>query len=182
MKTMILITAFLITIGSSQAALSIKPGLWSVQSKMKQDGKEYDPQAILKATLAKMTPEQKKQMEAMMAKMGKGGSPFGVSSKGIEVCYTPEMLKSESFLSQQNSKECTQEFPVKTSTHIVIKFKCANGMNGTGDWTVKDSAHYVGTMKINEKSGKKTDVNYQAEFVSANCGNVKPIDLSNFKK
>jgi hypothetical protein len=167
---------------SSFAALSIKPGLWSIQSKVKTGGQEYDAGKMMKDAMDQMPPEQKKQMEAMMAKMGKGGSAFHLSDKGMQVCFSQEMLKNEEFLNQQKNQDCKSTFPIKTPTHVVAEFKCANGSEGKLDWTVKDSTHYAGKAVMSDPSGNKTEVNYNASFVKADCGSVKPIDPKLLKK
>lgn len=167
---------------ASFAALAIKPGLWSIQSVIKRGAQEFDAAKIMKDAMAKMSPEQKKQMEAMMSKMGNGGTTFNMNDKGMQVCFTQEMLKNEAFLNQHRDQRCKTSFPIKTSTHVVVEFKCESGTTGNADWQVKDSTHYIGKVSINEKSGQKTDVNYKAEFVKADCGSIKPMDPSVFKK
>jgi len=176
MNKMILFCCTTLISTTANAALNLKPGLWRVQSKVTRDGVEFDPQAMMKQAMAKMSPEQKKQMESMMAKMGKGGPAVSMGDEGLEVCYTSELLKNDALFTQQQSGECSHEFPVKSASRMVIKFKCKNGVEGEGEWNLKDSTHYSGTMKINEKSGKKSEIKYQAQFASPNCGNVKAID------
>jgi hypothetical protein len=166
-----------------QAALSIKPGLWTIQSKVKRDGKEFDPNQMMKDAMAQMTPEQRKQVEAMMNKMSGGKGPaMKMGEKGIQVCYTSELLKNEEMLNQHKDQSCTSTFPVKTSTNLVVEFKCKNGTNGKADWKVKDSTHYIGKVTVTEGNGNATEIDYQAEFSSANCGAVKPVSPTAFKK
>lgn len=169
----------------SFAALSIKPGLWTIETKMKKDGKEYDPQAKMKEAMAKMSPEQKKQMEQMMAKMSaKMGHPsnpnaasaFGMSEKGMQVCFSGKTLQNEEFLNQHKQHDCTNNFTTKSSTRVVMEFKCKNGSNGTAEWNVKDSTHYQGAVKMTNSKGDKSEINYLGTFTSADCGKVKPID------
>lgn len=175
MKTLLIIS--ILTASPSFAALSIKPGLWTIETKMKRDGSEFDPQAAMKAAMAKMTPEQKKRMQEMMGKMGNGGgAAFNMNEKGMQFCYTGEMLKNEEFLNQHKDKDCTTTFPVKTSSKVVTEFKCKNGTEGRAEWNVKDSTHYNGLVSILDKKGTKSEINYIATFASSDCGNVKPIE------
>lgn len=161
----------------SFAALAIKPGLWTIETKMKKDGKEFDPQAKMKEAMAKMTPEQRKQMESVMQKMaGHGGSAIGMSDKGMQVCFTGKMIQNEEFLNQHKQHDCETTFPTKTSTRVVTEFKCKNGTNGTAEWNVKDSTHYQGAVKMTTGKGEKTEINYLGTFASADCGKVKPIE------
>jgi Protein of unknown function (DUF3617) len=166
----------------SFAALSIKPGLWSIQSVVRSGGQEYDAGKMMKQAMDQMPPEQRKQMEAMMSKMGKGGPAFNLNDKGMQVCFSQEMLKNEEFLNQHKNHDCKSTFPVKTSNHVVAEFKCANGSEGKVDWIVKDPTHYAGRATMSDSSGNKTEVNYQASFVKADCGSVKPIDPKLLKK
>jgi hypothetical protein len=167
---------------SSFASLSIKPGLWTVQTKMIKDGKEFDPQAQMKAMMARMSSDQKKKIQSLISKNSKGGASFGMSDQGMQVCINNEVLQKEEFLNPYSQYDCETTFPTKTPTQVVAQFKCKNGSSGTVDWNVKDSTHYQGAVKMNDKSGNKTEINYLGAFVSANCGKVKPIDFSKLKK
>ncbi len=181
MKKLIVVVLMMIA-PTSFGALSMKPGLWTIETKMKRDGKEYDPQAQIKAAMAKMSPAQKKQMEAMMAKMGHDTSAIGMSEKGMQVCFTGETLKNEEFLNPHQQRDCETSFPVKTSTRVVTEFKCKGGSSGTAEWNVKDSTHYNGFVKMTDKNGVKSEINYLGTFVSADCGKVKPIESMMLKK
>ena len=177
MKKIILFSLFISL--SSSAALSIKPGLWTVETKVKKDGKEYDPQAKMREAMAKMSPEQKKQMEAMVAKMsekmGQKNSAamgsIGITDQGMQICYTEKMLENEELITKnKHQQDCETTFPVKTSTRVVTEFKCKNGSSGTAEWNVKDSTHYQGAVKMTTAKGEKAEVNYVASFTSSDCG------------
>lgn len=176
MKLILVIALFSST--ATQAALSMKPGLWTIDMKMKKDGKEFDPQAKMKEAMAKMSPKQREQMEAMMAKMGagNGSASFGMSEKGMQVCFTGKTLQNEEFLHQHKQRDCETSFPTKTPNRVVTVFKCKNGTSGTAEWNVKDSTHYQGAVKITDKKGSKSEINYLGSFVNADCGKVKPIE------
>ena len=101
MKYLVILLTMGFVSESALAALSIKPGLWTVQSILKRDGQEIDAGKMMKEAMAKMSPEQRKQMEAMMAKMGgEGGPAFRMGDNGMQVCYTKELLKNEEMLNQ----------------------------------------------------------------------------------
>lgn len=157
----------------SNAGLSIKPGLWNVEMKISQNGKEFDPQAQIKAAFAKMSPDQRKKMESMMSQMG-GTGVMGASEKGFKVCYTSELLKSEDILHHHSEKNCDTRFPIKTPDRLVAEFTCKNKTSGTADWKVLDSAHYEGLMIIKREGAEDSTMRYKASFVSADCGNIKP--------
>lgn len=164
---------------NSYSALAIKPGLWNVEMKITQNGKEFDPQAQMKAALAKMKPDQRKKMESMMAQMsglgGKAGSGMmGASEKGFQVCYTAEMLKSENVLHHQSEKNCETRFPVKTSEKLIVEFNCKNQTSGNAEWKVLDSTHYEGKMSIKRNQSPDSTLIYKGTFVSTDCGQIKP--------
>lgn len=162
---------------TAEAALSIKPGLWTIEMKMKKDGKEFDPQAKMKEAMAKMSPQQKKQIQEMMAKMGgKNGPAFGMNEKGMQVCFTGKSLQNEEFLHQHRQSNCETTFPVKSPTRVVTEFKCKNGTKGSAEWKVKDSTHYQGAVRIIDGKGAKSEIDYLGTFASEDCGNVKPIE------
>ena len=180
MKIVVILSIFLSV--NSFAGLSIKPGLWSIETKVIKDGKEFDPQAQMKLMMAKMSPDQKKKIQSIISKSGKAGASFGMNERGLQVCINDDVLVKEDFLNPYSQFDCETAFPTKTTTHVVAQFKCKNGANGTAEWSVKDSTHYQGAVKMNDKAGNISEIKYNGVFTSASCGKVKPIDFSKLKK
>ncbi|WP_413612248.1 DUF3617 domain-containing protein [Bdellovibrio sp. HCB-110] len=156
-------------------AFDIKPGLWEVQTVVTYDGKQFDPQAEIKKAMAAMSPEQRKQMEALMKKGAGGGSGFGgLSENGFRICYTKAMLNDPKKV-MESSKKCKMDLKSQTSTKLTGTFNCPDDKtSGTFDWTVKNQNLYEGLMTGKTKDGKTSLVRQNAKFVSADCGSVKP--------
>ncbi len=157
----------------SYAAIDINPGLWEVEMKISSGGKEIDPMAEVKKAMAKMSPEQKKQMEAMMKKMGKKVE-LG-DSGGFKVCYTKEMLAKDENIAKQKNKKCKTSDLVRAENKIKMNFECEDGTKGTGIWTIIDKESYKGDMDMTSAQGKSGKVIFNGKFSKKDCGTVKPI-------
>jgi hypothetical protein len=149
----------------------LKPGLWEIQMKIKKDGKEIDPQAQFEASLAKLPPDQRKQVEAMMAKSGVGG----LTGKGMKVCYTKEMFAKPENFGKDPRGQCSTTLNTQTSTKISMSFKCKDGSAGTGEWNMPTSTTYNGHMKFTRKAGEVSEFAQTGSFLGADCGTVKPM-------
>ena len=80
--------------------------------------------AQMQQQMASMPPEQRQQMEAMMARQGvnMSSTPGVVSSK---MCLTKEMIEC-SQMPAQTQGACTSTISNKTSTGMTLKFKCVS--------------------------------------------------------
>lgn len=153
----------------------LKPGLWEMTMKMKSGETEIDPQAALKKSMEKMSPEQRKQMSAMLAKSGMSvGTP---GEGGTKICYTKEQLDHGPNLGQTHNRHCESIVKQQTSKRMVMDFKCQDGSTGTGEWNFHSSTGYDGKMKFTKKDGKIMEMSQKGRFLSANCGDVKPFAL-----
>ena len=173
MKTIMILS--LLVSASAFASLNMKPGLWTVQTKVTQDGKTHEPRVEMKKSMEDMSPEQRSQVEAMMKKMG-----AGLGDDGMKVCYTPEMIQNDSALSRHGKEKCETHFKTKTASRVAGDFKCDDGSTGKMDWTLSGNEKYTGKVTL-DRDGKKTDIAYNGKFVSSDCGDVKPIDMKAMK-
>lgn len=170
MNTMLL-TGLLLTTAPAHATFDIKPGLWQVQMKMTLDGKAFEPMAEVKKALEKLSPEQRKQMEAMMA----GNSQMPIAKDGYRVCYTKEMLKNPGKV-MEGTQSCTTKITTQTSKKIAGSFDCPKeDAKGTFEWNAKSDSAYEGLMTGKTSKGKDTVIRYSGKFISADCGKVKPV-------
>lgn len=162
------------------AALNMKPGLWEMEMQMGGGDGQPDPMAQMREAMAGMSPEQQKQMMAMMGKM-RGGAGLGVNDKGgitTKVCYTKEMLENEASLAQQKDKKCTTNIKEKTAKKVVLDFKCEDGTMGDGVWTIEEPTKFLGLMNVTDKKGQKNKMTFKGKFASNDCGTVKPFNSS----
>lgn len=171
MRYLLLTTAFL-TAASSAQAFDIKPGLWEAKMTLTLDGKTFDPMAEMNKALAQLPPEQRKQMEDMMAK---SGSQMPITKDGYRICYTADMLKNPSSV-MDATKSCKTKITTQTAKKISGTFDCPKeDAKGTFDWTAKSDTQYEGVMTGKTSQGKDTVIRYEGTFVSADCGKVKPV-------
>lgn len=172
----ILSTLALSLLGSTSATavgFGLKPGLWEVSTKMKRGDKEFDPQAEMKRHFEKMSPDQRKKMEAMMGKSG-----MGRSEAGMKICHTKESLEQGKALGHRPDSKCDTQIVNQTSSKMVMDFKCKDGAKGTGEWNLKSDTNYDGRMMMTSKDGVASEIIQSGKFLSADCGTVKPFSLA----
>ena len=152
---------------------AIQPGWWEVEHTLKSNSGELE-QAVAAARreLATMPPEQRKMMEAMLAKqgvaMGAGGPPH------VFTCISPEMAASR-LLPVQQDGDCTTTVTERKGASIAMRFVCSNPpSSGTGQFTVQDARRYTGRWTIVEAAAKgraaeQVDIDIRARWVAATC-------------
>ena len=156
-----------------------KAGLWEVTSKLGGSPEIDKAMAQMQQQMASMPPEQRKQMEAMMAKQGLGmsGGPGGIVTK---MCMSKEMVE-RSQLPMQTQGDCTSTTSDKTSTGMKLKFSCTNPVSsGEGQYTFVGDSAYTVKMKINSRQQGKptiTTIDATAKWLGSGCGNIKPMPI-----
>lgn len=161
------------------AGSSLKPGLWKVTATVSAGGKQINASEQMQKAMAKMNPEQRKKMEAMM-KQHHIQQP---SSDGVKVCYTEEQLKHDAAFYHNEAKHtCTSKQIMKSANRTKFDINCKDGTKGTAEWTVVSSTNYTGKIdSVSPKTGK-TDISIEGTFVSTNCGTVKPFNIGDVGK
>ena len=154
-----------------------KAGLWEVTSKLGGSAEMDKAMAQMQQQMASMPPEQRKQMEAMLAKQGMSmtSTPGGVQSK---MCITKDMVE-RSQMPVQSQGDCTSTTSNKTSTGMAFKFTCANPpSSGEGQYTFVGDSAYSMKMKINTpQQGKPvvTTMDSSGKWLGGDCGTIKPM-------
>lgn len=157
----------------------MKPGLWEVTSKLGGSAEMDKAMAQMQQQMASMPPEQRKQMEAMLAKQGMSmsGAPGGMQTK---MCITQDMV-ARSQMPVQTQGDCTSSTSDKTSTGMKFKFTCTSPpSSGEGQYTFMGDSAYTMKMKINAaQQGKAvtTTLDSSGKWLGAGCGNIKPIAI-----
>jgi guanyl-specific ribonuclease Sa len=197
-------TAFLVSsVISAQAEpikVDMKPGLW--QNKMSWDGdtsKEMQSMQTeqmktameeMKKQFADMPPEQRKQMEAIMAQSGMKMSGDGISFQNDQVQISPQGTNAKTCVTQLQidrgelpddvdgckttlTKVSTNRFK---STHV-----CTGDQQSSGESEVvfDSPKHYAGTGKMNHEVNGKTHVmsfKMEGTWLSSDCGDIKPAE------
>ncbi|MDP1537923.1 MAG: DUF3617 domain-containing protein [Burkholderiales bacterium] len=162
------------------AAQNMKPGLWEITNKMGGDmgAKMAAAQEQMQKQLAAMPPEQRKQMEKMMAQQGVGMSP-GAAGGGMaaRVCISKEMAARNEPPAQQG--DCKQETLQRSGNTTKFKFTCSKPpSSGEGEVTMHSPESY--TMKMNMTSqakgkAEKMSMEAQGKWLANDCGNLKPL-------
>jgi len=176
-------------IAAPVSAQTIKPGLWEITSKM---AGAADPRmlemrkaqmanmAAMKKQFDSMPPEQRKSMEAMMAKMGQINQMNEDGGMTAKMCVTPEMANRHTLTAQQR-EGCTNDRTPLVGGVMKVTFSCIKPkMHGEGTVTLSGDTAYTMDMKmVTEHDGKSmpTSMSTKGKWLGANCGDVKPPQM-----
>jgi len=175
MRTSVLISLLFVVCTSVRAADDLKPldvklGLWETTTTSQTSG--MPPVNIPPDALARMTPDQRANVEAMM----KGqGSPRTTTTKS---CMTPEKMKrSEMFYEQ---KQCTKTVVTSTGSKLEMRIHCTMEGGAKADGTVRveriNSESTKGSVQMVSTSGDHTmnmNSTFISKWLSPDCGEVK---------
>jgi hypothetical protein len=154
-------------------AQSMKPGLWEISNKA-SGGQQEQAMAQLQQQLAQMPPEQRKQMEAMMAQRGMRIAPAG-GGMAMRVCMTREMVERNEVPTREG---CTSTRQQRGGNTIKVAFTCASPpSSGEGEVSFTPES-YTSHMVVKSKAQGREDtmvVDATGKWLQADCGDVKPI-------
>jgi hypothetical protein len=150
--------------------LNVKEGLWEVTVSHSMSGMPATPN-IPPDALAKMPPEQRARMEAMMK-----GTP---STDVRKECITKEKLERHSAFSN-NRGDCTRTVVSSTGSKLEVKFHCEEKQSSSdgniliealGSDNVKGTTHLV----TNTSSGHTMTMDFTitSKYLGPACGDVK---------
>ncbi len=167
----------------------MKPGLWeATQTKMTSSSAETNKaMAAAQEQFAKMPPEQRKQMQEMMAKQGVN---IGLGDAGakpgkivVKMCMTQEMIDQNQTAPAQTG--CTYTKSPRVGNTWKMTFTCANPPStGEGQTTIIGSEAYTTKMTINSSAtGKpeRMEMEGEGKWLGASCGDVKPFVIPKTK-
>jgi hypothetical protein len=162
----------------SSLAQSSKPGLWEITQKLGGNPEIEAAMARVEKQMASMSPEQKKMMQAMVAKQGVSMGTATGGGTVAKICITKEMADRPRLPSQMQG-DCTTTLSDKTASSMKMKFVCKSpASSGEGTYTFASDAAYSMKMKmtIDDKGGPKTmTIDSQGKWLSNDCGDVKPL-------
>ncbi len=164
------------------AAQTMKPGLWEITNKMGGSGDSGAKMAAameqMQKQMASMPPEQRKQMEKMMAQQGVNMAPGAGGGMSVRVCITREMAARNETPAQTRG-DCKHEQTQKSGNTTRFKFTCTKPPStGEGEVTVNSPESYTMKMKMTSQAKGKPEqmaMDAQGRFVSSDCGSVKPV-------
>jgi hypothetical protein len=162
---------------STPPALAQKaaPGLWETSVQMQ--GADIDAaMAQMKQQMARLPPEQRKQVEAMMGQRGIG---MGGAPNTTRVCISKAMAERGDVPSGDG--RCTHQSMQRSGNKISFKYACAGNppSSGEGEYTFDGDKAYRGRMVMNTvRDGKpqRMEMNVAGRFVSSDCGAIKPLN------
>ena len=162
-----LILASLTAVGFAQApALNVKMGLWEMTSTTTIGGE------MPGIDTSKMTPEQKKRMEAAMQ------GAMGQHQTVTKTCMTKEKFNDSNFMSNGPDDKCKQVLTTNTATTLEGKVSCTGERTMSGEMHVEapTPTAFTGTMKMNAVDRGRTmvvDIKMAGKWLGADCGDVK---------
>jgi hypothetical protein len=169
--------ATLLTLGGGSAhAQKVRPGLWENSISIKGGGEMDAAMARMRDELARMPPEQRRQMEAMMANRGMGmvaGQPTTV-----RVCVTPEQAARDELPSGDG--RCRHTGHSRSGNTVRFKFTCQTehgNSTGEGEFTLVSDTEQRGRMDMTIQRGQnqqRMEMNTTGKWLAADCGDVKP--------
>jgi hypothetical protein len=180
MKHPYLVAAVLMAACAGTAsAQSLKPGLWEIATQMQGTGPGGDAMAEAQKQMQSMPPEQRKMMEAMMAKQGvqMGIKPGGGMT--IKICMTKEMAERNEVARQEG--DCTHTNSQRSGGTMKFSFVCKKPpSSGEGQVTFTSPEAYNTKMAItstHQGAPTKTEMQSSGRWLSADCGSVKPLPM-----
>jgi hypothetical protein len=176
MRIQLLAAAALLSLAAGTAgAQSMKPGLWEINNKM--GGGQMDAaMAEMRKQMAEMPPEQRKQMEAMMAQQGVRMAPGAGGGMAMQVCMTKEMAERNDMPMQEGCRMTKNQRSGKT---MRFAFACSNPpSSGEGQVTFASPESYSSHMTVRATVDGKTEtttMDATGKWLKADCGNVRPM-------
>jgi hypothetical protein len=177
--TLPFLAAFTLAMATGANAQSTKPGLWEINTKMQSSSGEMEKaMANMEKQLASMPPEQRKQMQDMMAKQGVSMGSSSGGGMSMKTCLTKEMAERNE-LPQQQQGDCKTTQSPRSGNTMKFAYVCTQPpSSGEGVMTFSGDTAY--TMKMNTTTtvkGKpeKMSMDSSGKWLSADCGNIKPI-------
>ncbi len=152
------------------APLNVKEGLWEQTVTHSMSGMPTGAN-IPPEVLAKLPPEQRARMEAMMS-----GKP---STSVHKECITKEKLATNAAFAN-NRGECTRTVVSSTGRKLEVKFHCQDkDAASDGNLVVEaiGTDNVKGTMHMVANSGEShnltMDFTFSSKYLGAACGDVK---------
>jgi hypothetical protein len=155
------------------------PGLWEYTSRMGGNPEMEAAMARMQAQLAAMPPEKRKQMEAMLAQQGVS-MPGAAAGGGmvVKTCITAEQAARDEMALPPDSN-CKLTSQSRSANTFKFAMACGAPREGTGEGEVTfvSPKEHKGRIKVTSArpgAPGAMDITYQAKWLAASCGDVKP--------
>lgn len=158
------------------AAQSLKPGLWEIQQKMAGNAEMEKQMAQARAQIAALPPEQRKQMEAMMARQGVQPG----NGNTLRICMSKEMAERNEVPAAQGDCKITNQG--RSGNTVKMAFNCSNPpSSGETEVTTSGPEAYttktVATATVDGRPQKMT-MEGSGKWLGADCGALKPVGVA----
>jgi hypothetical protein len=180
-RTLVVCLVALAALLAHATGVGLKPGLWEVRVvKQVVDGRDTTATmaaqaAQMQQTLARMSPEQRAQMEAMFKQ--KGISP--VSDGGYRLCISPEMAKRDTPVVDRDGR-CQPIKVTHSGNRTNYEINCSsNGITSVGKGESTAAGDLITTrsdMTMTRANGPPRVMHSESEmkYLGTDCGDVKP--------
>jgi hypothetical protein len=196
---MVVVSLALLPVQADVIKVDMSAGLWENNMTFDGDGmKAMQAQqteemkaamAQMKEQFANMPPEQRQQMEAVMAQSGLQMKDDGVSFKNDQVQISSSGTKVKSCITQaeidrggmpDTLDDCTSTIQKVGATRYIATYVCAGEEQSTGESevTFHSSKHYSGTGKMTSViAGKPHVMTFKMEgtWLGSDCGTIAPM-------
>jgi hypothetical protein len=156
-------------------AQSLKPGLWEINNRMKGNAQMDQAMVEMQQQLAAMPPDQRKQMEAMMAQRGARMAPAAGGGMTVQMCMTREMADRNDVPMQDG---CTMTKQQRSGNTMKMAFNCTRPpSSGEGEFTFLGSEAYSSHMVVKtlvQGKPETMEMDASGKWLGADCGSVKP--------
>jgi len=167
------LAAFALVAGVARAEqIDVKPGLWETSMVMRREG--ATPSLPPMPDLSQLTPEQRAQVEKMMALHRGDEKPMVERS-----CITAAQLaKWDEFWKDESDSDCARKMLESSSRHAKMSMTCHGGeMTGTMDLKAESRERMTGAMRMVHRvpeGERTTQAEMTSRWLGADCGDVKP--------
>jgi hypothetical protein len=156
-------------------AQSLQPGLWEINNRMKGNAQMDQAMVEMQQQLAAMPPDQRKQMEAMMAQRGARMAPAAGGGMTVQMCMTREMADRNDVPMQDG---CTMTKQQRSGNTMKMAFNCTRPpSSGEGEFTFLGSEAYSSHMVVKtlvQGKPETMEMDASGKWLGADCGSVKP--------
>jgi hypothetical protein len=154
----------------------IEAGLWEINMSLKsQTGKAEMAMREAQAYISRLPPDQRKQVEQMMAQQG---VKLGDKTSSVNACISKEDAERGEI--PQQAGDCTQQVLEKTASSMKVKFSCNTNPPAQGEALVEfqsptayTSRGIVDTVVLGQN--ERVTVDQTGRWLGADCGSVRPL-------
>jgi hypothetical protein len=154
----------------------VEAGLWEINIGLKsQTGKAEMAMREAQAYISRLPPEQRKQVEQMMAQQG---VRLGTNTSSVKACITKEDAERGEI--PQQAGDCTQQVLEKSANSMKVKFSCTTNPPANGEAVVEfqsptayTSRGIVDTVVLGQN--ERVNVEQTGRWLGAECGEVRPL-------